>query len=91
MRTNTTYVAGAIGGLGLAAIAAGATIYFVGPAAQEPARRHPLFADTPGGFDPLPQFDTVRGELNFRGAECEKADDERRHILYRVCPEPYSP
>ena len=45
----------------------------------------PRIAELPGGFDPLPEFDTTSGELAFRGVECRVAANDR-YALHRPCP-----
>jgi hypothetical protein len=37
-----------------------------------------------GGFDPVPQFEKVQRELEFRGADCP-GDDTGPYRLYRDC------
>ena len=47
--------------------------------AVEPSR-----AELPGGFDPVPHFDDVRSELEFRGAECLH-NAAQPYELHRQC------
>ena len=44
----------------------------------------PRFAKGAGGFDPMPEFDSTSGELEFRGATCWRSR-VGPYILYREC------
>lgn len=86
MSSERTYLALAAGALSLAFIAAIAVAYYSGPPARDTtAPRHSVSGDTPGGHEPLPEFESASAELTFRGAPCRQARSEPRAVLYREC------
>lgn len=44
----------------------------------------------PGGFEPLPEFETTSRELEFRGAECAFGTGPR-YTLVRTCRSGFEP
>jgi hypothetical protein len=62
-------------------------VYFLSGAPKNPT---PAFEwrqpELPGGFDPVPQFDRIRTELEFRGGQCA-SEAEGAYRLVRPCPE----
>jgi hypothetical protein len=79
-RTNALVIITVLFTLGIAG-----TIAAILSAGSGTGRLAPRFAELPGGFDPLPAFESTSGELEFRGAEC-RFPVEDRYELYRECP-----
>jgi len=80
-RTRTSILIAVV--LMICIVAAGAVVLTWG-AAPRARRATPRYAELPGGFDPLPAFDTTERELAFRGAECRPTSTDGE-TLHREC------
>lgn len=85
MKGTTAFIAIAVA---LATCAAAIAVILSGGSGsgygQLAAPWQPRFAKGPGGFDPMPEFDSTSGELEFRGVTCWRSRDNP-YALYRAC------